>query len=135
MVTREKDEDEEWFRDESGGEEEDDDCSDHELHGKEDGDSSSDEEYMPLKDNSAIQDEETLELRKIAHDIKRNIKSKKSGVHSSEIKDLIIGLTKPEQPNFDGGGSPHYDSNEDYSYDENNDGKSERWRTMQIRYD
>jgi hypothetical protein len=43
-------------------------------------------------------------------------------------------LTEPEQPNFDDGGTPHYDSSEDYSYDENNVGESERWRTMENRF-
>jgi hypothetical protein len=60
-------------------------------------------------------------LRKFANDINRNIKAKKLGVHSSQIKDMILVVTELEIPNFNNGGSPHYDSSEDYSYDENSD--------------
>jgi hypothetical protein len=74
-------------------------------------------------------------LRKFANDINRNIKAKKLGVHSSQIEYMILVVTKLEIPNFNNGGSPHYDSSEDYSYDENNDRESERWKTMENRYD
>lgn len=37
------------------------------------------------------------------------------------MKDMILVVTDLEIPNFNNVGSPHYDSSEDYLYDENND--------------
>ncbi|CAD6248408.1 unnamed protein product [Miscanthus lutarioriparius] len=95
-------------------------------------DDTSDEEYkQPSEEDSSADDE----LRNYARQIKRNIRAKKLGIHASEIVDIRAEDLVDEVPNLDEPGSPFLDSSDEYSYEENSDGETERWKTLENRFD
>lgn len=99
-------------------------------------DDTSDEEYkQPEDEDSSTEDEETIQLRKYASEIKKNIRSKKLGMHGSQPMEIRAEDLVDEVPNLDDPGSPYLDSSDDYSYEENSEGETERWTSMENRYD
>ncbi|KAJ1259128.1 hypothetical protein BS78_10G129900 [Paspalum vaginatum] len=89
--------------------------------------SDEDEEYIqPPDDDSFADDEEVEQMRKFAKEVKRNIKAKKLGVHSSQITDIRVEDLVTEVPNLDDPGNPYMDSSDDYSYEEGSDGEAQR---------
>jgi len=99
-------------------------------------DSSFDEDYkQPAEDDSSADDEETNELRIYAMQIKRNIRAKKLGVHGGQVGNIVAQDIFDEVPNLDDPGSPYVDSSQEYSYDENSDGETERWKSLENRFD
>ena len=96
----------------------------------------SDEEYkQPLEDDSSADDEEGQQFKKFAKEIKRNIKAKKLGVHGSQLGEIRLEDVVAEVPNLDDPGSPCYDSSDAYSYEEDSDGETQRWKSIENRYD
>ena len=96
----------------------------------------SDEEYkQPPEDDSSADDEEGQQFKKFAKEIKRNIKAKKLGVHGSQLGEIRLEDVVAEVPNLDDPGSPCYDSSDAYSYEEDSDGETQRWKSIENRYD
>jgi len=102
-------------------------------------DDSSDEDYkQPTDEDSSADDEEAVQLRKFAKEIRRNIKAKKVGLHGSqlgEITEKALVMVEEEPINFEDPGSPYCDSSEEYSYEENSEGETDRWKSQENRYD
>jgi predicted RNA-binding protein with PUA-like domain len=99
-------------------------------------DSSFDEDYQqPAEDDSSADDEEANELRNYARLVKRNIRAKKLGIHGSQVGNIAAEDLFDEVPNLDDPGSPYVDSSEEYSYDENSDCETERWKSLENRFD
>ncbi|CAO2036270.1 unnamed protein product [Urochloa humidicola] len=102
-------------------------------------DDSSDEEYkQPTDEDCSAEDEEIIELRKFAKEIRRNIKAKKVGLHGSqlgEITENALVLVEEEPINLEDSDSPYCDSSDEYSYEENSEGETERWKSQENRYD
>jgi len=99
-------------------------------------DDTSDEEYkQPVDEDSSAEDEETIELREYAKEIKKNIRAKKLGMHGSQPMKIRAEDLVDEVPNLDDPGSPYLDSSDDYSYEENSEGETERWKSMENKYD
>ncbi|CAA0818600.1 Unknown protein [Striga hermonthica] len=99
-------------------------------------DESSDEDYkQPSDEDSSANDEEAIELRNYARQIKRNIRATKLGIHASAIGEIRAEDLVDEVPNLDEPGSPYLDSSEDYSYEENSDGETQRWKSLENRFD
>jgi len=78
-------------------------------------------------------------LRKFAKEIRRNIKAKKVGLYFSqlgEITEKALVVVEEEEPiNLEDPGSPYCDSSEEYSYEENSEGETDRWKSQENRYD
>jgi hypothetical protein len=69
-------------------------------------------------------------------EIKRNIKAKKFGLHGSQLREIKEkALVVVEVPNLENPGSPICDSSDEYSYEENSEGETKRWKSQQNRYD
>ncbi|XP_066365323.1 uncharacterized protein [Miscanthus floridulus] len=103
-------------------------------------DDSSDEDYkQPTDEDSSADDEEAVQLRKFAKEIRRNIKAKKVGLLGSQIGEItekVLVMVEEEEPiNFKDPGSPYCDSSEEYSYEENSEGETDRWKSQENRYD
>ncbi|KAF8687404.1 hypothetical protein HU200_043094 [Digitaria exilis] len=97
---------------------------------------SSDEEYQqPFDEDSSAEDEEAHEMRKFAKEIKMNIKAKKIGVHGSQVGKITPEALFAEGCNLEDEGEHYIDSSEDYSYEDNSEGETERWKSMENRYD
>jgi hypothetical protein len=109
------------------------DDSSEEFHSSED-DSDSDYE-QPVSEDSSAEDEEATEMRKFAYEVKRKNKAKKVGIHGSQVGQVRIEDFVEEAPNLDDPGSPYMDSSDEYSYAENSDGETERWKSLENRYD
>jgi hypothetical protein len=74
-------------------------------------------------------------MRQFAKEVKRNMKAKKLGCHGSQLNRFAEGLFA-EGCNLDvDEAEPFADSSDDYSYGENSDGESERWKSLENRYD
>jgi hypothetical protein len=98
--------------------------------------SSEDEDYkQPSDEDSSADDEEATELRNYARQIKKNIRATKLGIPTSPIGDIRAEDLVHEVPNLDEPGSPYLDSSEEYSYGENSDGETERWKSLENRFD
>lgn len=41
----------------------------------------------------------------------------------------------PEQGNLEDDGSPYFDSSDDYSYEENSEGETQRWKSLENKFD
>jgi hypothetical protein len=96
----------------------------------------SDEEYVqPHDENSSAEDDEATELREYAREIRRKNKAKKLGIHGSQILGVRVEDLVDEVPNLEEPNSPYLDSSDDYSYEENSDGETERWKSVENRYD
>jgi hypothetical protein len=68
-------------------------------------------------------------------EIKRNIKAKKFGLHDSQLREIKEkALVVVEVPNLENPGSPICDSSDEYSYEENSEGETKRWKSQQNRY-
>jgi hypothetical protein len=78
-------------------------------------------------------------LRKFAKEIRRNIKAKKVGQHGSqlgEITEKALVVVEEEEPiNLEDLGSTYCDSSDEYSYEENSEGETDRWKSQENRYD
>uniref|UniRef100_A0A0A9GEJ4 Uncharacterized protein n=1 Tax=Arundo donax TaxID=35708 RepID=A0A0A9GEJ4_ARUDO len=93
-----------------------------------------DEDYRePTDQDSSVDDEEAQQLRKLAKEIKRNIRAKKLGVHSSQVGETNNDALVTEDGNLQDDGSPYYNSSDDYSYDENSEGETIRWKSTHNR--
>jgi len=98
-------------------------------------DDTSDEDYkQPLEEDSSANDKEAIELRNYAAQIRRNIRAKKLGNHG-QVGDIRVEDLVDEVPNLDEPGSPCLDSSEDYSYEENSDEETIRWKSCENRHD
>jgi len=96
----------------------------------------SDEDYVqPLSEDSSTEDEEAQEMRKFAYELKRRNRAKKLGIHGSLVNPIAAEDLVDEVPNLAEPGSPYMDSSEEYSYGENSDGETERWKSLENRYD
>jgi predicted RNA-binding protein with PUA-like domain len=51
------------------------------------------------------------------------------------LREIRLEDVVEEVPNLEEPGSPYQDSSDEYSYDENSDGESVRWKSMENRYD
>jgi hypothetical protein len=105
-----------------------------------DSDDSSDEEYkQPTDEDSSADDEEVVQFRKFAKEIRRNIKAKKVGLHFSQLPEITentLVVVQEEQPiNLEDPGSPYCASSDEYSYEENSEGETDRWKSQENRYD
>jgi hypothetical protein len=100
------------------------------------GDSSddSDADYQPKDLNSSGDDEEAEQLRQFANQIKMDIKAKKLGEHRRETQ-FIAGGSDYEVENLEDDDSPYMNSSDDYSYEEDSEGESVRWRSTENKYD
>ncbi|EEE58977.1 hypothetical protein OsJ_10678 [Oryza sativa Japonica Group] len=97
---------------------------------------SSDSDYrQPIEQNSSGDDEEAEQLRKFAKEIKRNIRARKLGVHSSQAVEILDDALVPENVNLEDDGSPYYNSSDDYSYEENSEGETIGWKSTNNRFD
>ena len=96
---------------------------------------SSDSDYrQPIEQNSSGDDEEAEQLRKFAKEIKRNIRARKLGVHSSQAVEILDDALVPENINLEDDGSLYYNSSDDYSYEENSEGETIRWKSTNNRF-
>jgi hypothetical protein len=86
-------------------------------------------------DEDISTEEEALEMRKFAYEVKRKNKAKKLGVHGTQVGEIRLEDVVEAVPNLEEPGSPYQDSSDEYSYDENSDGESVRWKSMENRYD
>jgi hypothetical protein len=92
-----------------------------------------DEDYQqPAEDNSSADDEKAEQFKKFAKDIKRGIRANKLGVKARQIKGTSLDAEVDELQDVD---SPHYDSSDDYSYEENSDGETQRWKSVEKKFD
>ncbi|WVZ75505.1 hypothetical protein U9M48_023551 [Paspalum notatum var. saurae] len=91
--------------------------------------------YQPLEDDSSAEDEESQQLKKFAKEIKIDIKAKKLGVHGSQLGQIGLEDVVREVPNLEDPGSPCYDSSDAYSYEEDSDGDTRRWKSLENRYE
>jgi hypothetical protein len=98
-------------------------------------DDSLDEDYVQPSDEDISTEEEALEMRKFAYEVKRKNKAKKLGVHGTQVGEIKLEDVVEAMPNLEEPGSPYQDSSDEYSYDENSDGESVRWKSMENRYD
>jgi hypothetical protein len=96
----------------------------------------SDEDYLqPPSEDSSAEDEEAKQMRNYAFEIKKKIKAKKLGIHSAELNEFRIEDLVDEVPNLDEPDSPYMNSSDEYSYEENSDGETVRWKSLENRYD
>lgn len=99
-------------------------------------DDSLDEDYVqPSDEDSSAKEKEAAEMRKFAYEVKRKNKAKKLGVHGTQVGEIKLEDVVEAMPNLEEPGSPYQDSSDEYSYDENSDGESVRWKSMENRYD
>lgn len=97
---------------------------------------SSDEEYQqPFDEDSSAEDEEAHEMRKFAKEIKMNIKAKKIGVHGSQLGKITPESLFAEGCNIEDEEEQYIDSSDNYSYEDNSEGETKRWKSMENRYD
>lgn len=90
---------------------------------------------QPLDEDSFTEDEEVEKLRKFACEIKRKNKANKLGIYGSQVSQIRVEDLVDEVSNLDEPGSPYLDSSDDYSYEENSEGETERWKRLENRYD
>jgi hypothetical protein len=96
--------------------------------------SSSDAEFQPKDLNSSRDDEEAEQLRQFAKQIKMDIRAKKLG-ENKKLAMIIAGGFEDEQENLEDDDSPYLNSSDDYSYEEDSDGESFKWKSTENRYD
>jgi len=96
----------------------------------------SDEDYvLPTDEDSSADDEEAIEMKKFAYEVKMKEKGKKIGIHGSQLNLIRVEDLVDEVPNLDEPGSPYLDSSEEYSYEDNSEGETVRWKSLENRYD
>jgi hypothetical protein len=98
---------------------------------------STDEDYdQPLdEEDSSAEDEEVDEMRKFAKEVKSNIKIKKLGIHGSRLGTITLEALFVEGCNLEDEAELYADSSDDHSYEDNNEGETERWKSQQNKYD
>jgi len=82
----------------------------------------SDADYQPQDMNSSGDDEETEQLRQFAKQIRMEIRGEK----------IDLGA---EHEDLEDGGSDYLNSSDDYSYGEDSDGETVRWKSTENKYD
>ena len=82
----------------------------------------SDADYQPQDMNSSGDDEETEQLRQFAMQIRMEIRGKK----------VDLGA---EHEDLEDGDSDYLNSSDDYSYGEDSDGETVRWKSTENKYD
>ncbi|XP_045089753.1 uncharacterized protein [Aegilops tauschii subsp. strangulata] len=90
--------------------------------------STSDSDYVvpPAESNSSASDDEVLELRKYAKELKQKVKKKmlrEDEGKSCKVPDDFVVPETGRLDDSDGEGTPHFDSDDDLSYDEGSDGE------------
>jgi hypothetical protein len=98
----------------------------------EDNDTSDEDYQQPAEDNNSADDEEAEQFKKFAKDIKRDIRANKLGVKARQIKGTSADAKVDDLQDV---GSPYYDSSDDYSYEEDSEGETQRWKSVENKFD